>query len=55
MSLGLILKAMADDRVVDLVCPEAGDGLDVDAFARGGTDTLFLVSEGGAASRPHRW
>ena len=47
MSLGLILKAMADDRVVDLVCPEAGEGLDVDAFVRGGTDTLFLVSEGG--------
>jgi type IV secretion system protein VirD4 len=47
MSLGLILKAMADDRVVDLVCPEAGEGLDVDAFVQGGTDTLFLVSEGG--------
>ena len=47
MSLGLILKAMADDRVVDLVCPAAGEGLDVDAFVRGGTDTLYLVSEGG--------
>ena len=47
MSLGLILKAMADDRVVDLVCPEPGEGLDIDAFVRGGTDTLYLVSEGG--------
>jgi hypothetical protein len=27
MSLGLILKAMADDRVVDLFCQEAGEGL----------------------------
>ncbi len=47
MSLGLILKAMADDRVVDLVCPGPGEGLDVEAFVRGGTDTLYLVSEGG--------
>ena len=47
MSLGLILKAMADDRVVDLVCPPAGGGLDVEAFVRGGTDTLYLVTEGG--------
>jgi type IV secretion system protein VirD4 len=47
MSLGLILKAMADDRVVDLVCPAAGEGLDVESFVRGGTDTLYLVSEGG--------
>ena len=47
MSLGLILKAMADDHVVDLVCPESGEGLDVDAFVRNGTDALFLVSEGG--------
>ena len=47
MSLGLILKAMADDRVVDLVCPAEGEGLDVEAFVRKGTDSLYLVSEGG--------
>ena len=47
MSLGLILKALADDRVIDLVCPQPGEGLDVEAFVRDGTDTLYLVSEGG--------
>ena len=47
MSLGLVLQAMADDRVVDLVCPTAGQGLDVEAFVRGAADTLYLVSEGG--------
>jgi hypothetical protein len=36
MSLGLILEAMADDRVVGLVCPDAGEGLDVEAFVRRG-------------------
>ena len=33
--------------MLDLVCPPAGDGLDVDAFVAGGTDRLYLISEGG--------
>ena len=47
MSLGLVLKSLADERVLDLVCPAAGEGLDVDAFVAGGTDRLYLLSEGG--------
>jgi len=47
MSLGLVLKALADERVLDLLCPEPGDGLDVDAFVAAGADTLYLISEGG--------
>jgi type IV secretion system protein VirD4 len=47
MSLSLILKSLADDRVVDLVCPQPGEGLDVEAFVRDGIGTLYLVSEGG--------
>ena len=47
MSLGLVLKALADERVLDLLCPEPGEGLDVDGFVRDGTDTLYLISEGG--------
>jgi type IV secretory pathway TraG/TraD family ATPase VirD4 len=48
MSLGLVLKSLADPRVLDLVCPGDGEGLDVEAFVRRGTDRLYLVSEGGA-------
>jgi len=47
MSLGLVLKALADEHVLDLLCPEPGDGLDVDAFVAAGADTLYLISEGG--------
>ena len=47
MSLGLILKALADERVLDLLCPGAGEGVDVEKFVQGGTDTLYLISEGG--------
>ncbi|HET7475206.1 MAG TPA: TraM recognition domain-containing protein [Dermatophilaceae bacterium] len=48
MSLGLVLGALTDPAVLDLLCPEPGTGLDVEAFVRDGTDTLYLVSEGGA-------
>src|SRR5699024_1352480 len=47
MTLGLVLKSLADPYVLDLICPAAGDGLDVDAFVTIGTDRLYLVSEGG--------
>ena len=47
MSLGLVLKSMADPAVLDLVCPRPGQGLDVDAFVTAGTDRLYLLSEGG--------
>jgi type IV secretory pathway TraG/TraD family ATPase VirD4 len=48
MSLALVLNALADQGVLDLVCPPPGDGLDIDAFLREGTDTLYLISEGTA-------
>ena len=48
MSLGLVLGALTDPAVLDLLCPEPGTGLDVEKFVRDGTDTLYLVSEGGA-------
>lgn len=48
MSLGLILKPLADPRVLDLVCPRDGTGLDIDAFVNGpAPETLYLLSEGG--------
>jgi len=47
MSLGLVLKALADEQVLDLLWPGPGDGLDVDAFVAAGADTLYLISEGG--------
>jgi type IV secretion system protein VirD4 len=47
MSLGLVLKALADERVLDLLCPGNGEGLDVEQFVREATDTLYLLSEGG--------
>jgi len=47
MSLALVLKALADERVLDLLCPGSGEGLDVEGFVQGGRDTLYLVSEGG--------
>lgn len=48
MSLGVILAALADERVLDLLCPAPGQGLDIEGFVAGGTDTLYLLSEGGA-------
>jgi len=47
MSLALVLKSLADERVLDLLCPGAGEGVDVEKFVRDGTDTLYLISEGG--------
>ncbi len=47
MSLGLILKALADERVLDLLCPPPGEGLDINKFVAAGTDRLYLISEGG--------
>ncbi len=47
MSLALVLKALADERVLDLLCPETGEGVDVEEFVHGGRDTLYLISEGG--------
>jgi len=58
MTLGLVLKSLADPHVLDLVCPTPGDGFDIDAFVRGhhdqsdshstaSSDRLYLVSEGG--------
>ncbi|PFG45044.1 type IV secretory pathway TraG/TraD family ATPase VirD4 [Georgenia soli] len=50
MSLSLVLKPLADPRVVDFVCPAAGDGeaFDPDLFVRS-SDTLYLLSEGGSS------
>lgn len=48
MSLALVLNALADERVLDLLCPTDGDGLDIEAFIATGTDTLYLISEGTA-------
>jgi type IV secretory pathway TraG/TraD family ATPase VirD4 len=48
MSLGLILKPLGDPRVLDLVCPPAGTGLDVDSLVVDAQpSTLYLLSEGG--------
>ena len=45
MTLGLILKPLASPRVMAAVCPEPGEGLDVERLLdqRG---TLYLLSEG---------
>lgn len=52
MSLGLVLDCLSDPRVLDLVCPSPGQGVDVhslltDTSAPG---TLFVLCEGGAGA-----
>ena len=52
MSLGLVLGCLADPRVLDLVCPEPGRGLALDALLTPGEDgpgTLYVLCEGGVA------
>ncbi len=52
MSLGLVLGCLADPRVLDLVCPRPGRGIDIDALVGGGgqgMSTLYVVCEGGAS------
>lgn len=53
MSLGLVLGSLSDPQVLDLVCPAAGSGIDVDALVAPGSDgpsTLYVVCEGGSAA-----
>jgi type IV secretion system protein VirD4 len=53
MSLGLVLGALADPQVLDLVCPEAGTGIDVDELVLAGSEgpsTLYVVCEGGTTT-----
>lgn len=53
MSLGLVLGSLADPAVLDLVCPAAGGGLDIDALVAPGVgvpSTLYVVCEGGSAA-----
>ncbi len=53
MSLGLVLASLADPQVLDLVCPAAGTGVDVDKVLSPGPDgraTLYVVCEGGSAA-----
>jgi type IV secretion system protein VirD4 len=48
MSLGLIMKPLADPDIVDLLCPESGTGFDVDEFVHGeDPQSLYIVTEGG--------
>lgn len=48
MSLNAVVSSLSRQQVLDLVCPEAGQGFDVDAFVARGQDTIYCLSEGGA-------
>jgi type IV secretion system protein VirD4 len=53
MSLGLVLGCLADPAVLDLVCPSAGTGIDVDQLVAPGVaapETLYVMCEGGSAT-----
>lgn len=52
MSLGLVLGCLADPRILDLVCPRAGEGIHLDELLTpgpGGSGTLYVLCEGGVA------
>ena len=45
----LVLGALADPAVLDMVCPtDFDEGIDLERFLARGRDTLYLCSEGGA-------
>lgn len=49
MSVGLVLKSLADPAVLAAACPSSRDGFDVPAFLTG-ADTVYLLSEGAGNS-----
>jgi len=49
MSVGLVLKSLADPAVLAAACPTGRDGFDVPAFLTG-ADTVYLLSEGAGNS-----
>ena len=48
MSLNSVVSSLSRQRVLELVCPQPGQGFDVDAFVARGQDTIYCLSEGGA-------
>lgn len=48
MSLNSAVPSLSRQQVLALVCPQPGQGFDVDAFVARGQDTIYCLSEGGA-------